>query len=394
MSLALAQTEFPAAAAQVVTPLSDAEFKRALTDALPGLRVYGRNLTRDAERADDLAQETALKAWQARANFEAETNFRGWLYSILRNTHTSQMRRSGRMAEWDDIAAERIMATPPNQEDHIRLGEMEAMLGRLRPEQSDAIISMALFGQGFEEIAAARGAPVGTIKAQCARGREALRKMSEGIMSASQAGRTPRPLKLLEKAQTIPRILTLNKLKACMRAHYTATGEWPLARDEYIQYGPYAGEIKWSYVPDCLKNGMNGLPKGHTFQSLRKEVQKAVLGVEGTRSKETPLEIGKIKACMRAHFEATGQWPQSNQKGVIEYGPYKEMLRWDSVSPYLGQGKRGLPKGHTFTSLRDEAQREIMGEVARPPRGAAAHKRHRSKGAAVIAFHVPEAVAA
>ena len=72
---------------------------------IPHLRAFGRSLSGSRDLADDLVQETLLKAWAARKRFQAGTNMRAWTFIILRNLFLSQMRRARFKGEWDDITA-------------------------------------------------------------------------------------------------------------------------------------------------------------------------------------------------------------------------------------------------------------------------------------------------
>ena len=85
---------------------------------IPFLRAFARSLTGNQEGADDLAQETLVKAWQSRATFIPGTNLKAWLFTILRNQFYSDRRRAWRQAPWDQDAAERI---PGGGEDQILL---------------------------------------------------------------------------------------------------------------------------------------------------------------------------------------------------------------------------------------------------------------------------------
>ena len=72
--------------------LSPSQFKQQLTEAIPHLRAFGRSLSGDRDVADDLVQDTLLKAWAARDRFIAGTSMRAWTFVILRNTFFSSMR--------------------------------------------------------------------------------------------------------------------------------------------------------------------------------------------------------------------------------------------------------------------------------------------------------------
>ena len=109
-------------------PLPDAEFKDELAQVIPHLRAFGRSLSGSRDLADDLVQETLLKAWAARKRFQAGTNMRAWTFIILRNLFLSQMRRARFKGEWDDVTASKILAAPASQDRHVELGDMQRAL--------------------------------------------------------------------------------------------------------------------------------------------------------------------------------------------------------------------------------------------------------------------------
>ena len=74
--------------------LTDSEFKTLLAGVIPHLRAYGRSLSGNADLADDLTQDTMVKAWASRDRFERGTSIKAWTFVILRNTFLSQMRRN------------------------------------------------------------------------------------------------------------------------------------------------------------------------------------------------------------------------------------------------------------------------------------------------------------
>lgn len=97
----------PDPSADAVPRLDDAAFKTELAAAIPHLRAYGRSLAGDIDRADDLVQDTMLKAWASRERFAAGTSMKAWTFVILRNVFLSQMRRQKFHGEYDAVAAER-----------------------------------------------------------------------------------------------------------------------------------------------------------------------------------------------------------------------------------------------------------------------------------------------
>ncbi|MDF0489100.1 sigma-70 family RNA polymerase sigma factor [Sphingomonas sp. H39-1-10] len=169
--------EAPAAVEHVA--LSDKDFKAQLAQVIPHLRAFGRSLSGSRDLADDLVQETLMKAWAARQRFQAGTNMRAWTFIILRNLYLSQMRRARFKGEWDDLVADRILAAPASQDRHVELGDMQRALLHLPQPQREALILVGAGGFAYEEAAEICGVAVGTIKSRVARGRVAL----EALMS-------------------------------------------------------------------------------------------------------------------------------------------------------------------------------------------------------------------
>ncbi len=161
--------------------LSDPEFKQQLAQVIPHLRAFGRSLSGNRDLADDLVQETLLKAWAARKRFQAGTNMRAWTFIILRNLYLSQMRRARFKGEWDDLVADRLLAAPASQDKHVELADMQRALLHLPQPQREALILVGAGGFAYEEAAEICGVAVGTIKSRVARGRVAL----EALMSGS-----------------------------------------------------------------------------------------------------------------------------------------------------------------------------------------------------------------
>jgi len=170
--------ESPHASAEGEVPehvsLSDPEFKTQLAQVIPHLRAFGRSLSGSRDLADDLVQETLLKAWAARKRFQAGTNMRAWTFIILRNLYLSQMRRARFKGEWDDLVADRLLAAPASQDRHVELSDMQRALLHLPQPQREALILVGAGGFAYEEAAEICNVAVGTIKSRVARGRVAL----------------------------------------------------------------------------------------------------------------------------------------------------------------------------------------------------------------------------
>lgn len=150
------------------------EFRDELIAAIPGLRAFGISLTGRSDRADDLVQETLMKAWKHHESFEAGTNLKAWLYTILRNEFYSQVRkRSREIEDADGIHASRV-ATPPEQFGHLDVADLKTALTALPDDQREAIILVGASGFSYEEAAEICNVAVGTIKSRVNRARTRL----------------------------------------------------------------------------------------------------------------------------------------------------------------------------------------------------------------------------
>jgi RNA polymerase sigma factor (sigma-70 family) len=155
----------------------DADFKAELVTLVPQLRAFARSLCGHRDLADDLVQESMLKAWGARNRFQAGTNLRAWTFVILRNIFLSQKRRARFTGAWDDSLAARVLSMPPSQEHNLQVGDMQRALLCLPVPQREALILVAAGDFSYEEAAQICSCAVGTIKSRVARARKALERM-------------------------------------------------------------------------------------------------------------------------------------------------------------------------------------------------------------------------
>lgn len=191
--------DLPQALPEERVPLPDGEFKAQLAQVIPHLRAFGRSVSGSRDLADDLVQETLLKAWAARARFQAGTNMRAWTFIILRNLYLSQMRRSRFRGEWDDLVADRILAAPAGQDKQVELGDMQRALLHLPQPQREALILVGAGGFAYEEAAEICGVAVGTIKSRVARGRVALETLlTDGSLPSRRTHTNPPGRTVLE----------------------------------------------------------------------------------------------------------------------------------------------------------------------------------------------------
>ena len=154
-------------------------FKREMLNVVPHLRAFARGLCGRADFADDLVQETLLKAWAAQARFEPGTSMRAWTFVILRNVYLSELRRNRFRGEYDETQAERILTAPAGQEGPLHLSDLHRALLTLPPERREALLLVGAGGFSYEEAAEICGCAVGTIKSRVGRARAALAAMIE-----------------------------------------------------------------------------------------------------------------------------------------------------------------------------------------------------------------------
>ncbi len=155
----------------------EAAFMRDLTALIPQLRAFARSLTGHVAEADDLAQETVLKAWKSRQGFEPGTNLKAWTFMILRNQFYSDKRRAWRSSQLDPEVAERTLVATDDPSSAMELNDMRQALNKLPSAQREALILVGAGGMSYEEAAAVCGCRVGTVKSRVSRGRDALQAL-------------------------------------------------------------------------------------------------------------------------------------------------------------------------------------------------------------------------
>lgn len=174
------------------TSLSDNEFKTLLAGVIPHLRAYGRSLSGNPDLADDLTQDTMVKAWASRDRFERGTSIKAWTFVILRNTFLSQMRRNKFRGEYDESAVERTLSTPASQEDSGEMADLQRGLMELPQDQREALILVGAGGLSYEEAASICDCALGTMKSRVSRARAALEEiMTRGQFAQKRADAPP-----------------------------------------------------------------------------------------------------------------------------------------------------------------------------------------------------------
>lgn len=161
------------------------EFRDQLIAAIPGLRAFGLSLTARSDQADDLVQETLMKAWNHQNSFEQGTNLRAWLYTILRNEFYSQIRKRRREVEDADGEYAGKVATVGGQESNLDMADLRIALAKLPEDQREAIILVGASGFSYQEAARISGAAIGTVKSRVSRARNRLAVLLGGDRAAA-----------------------------------------------------------------------------------------------------------------------------------------------------------------------------------------------------------------
>lgn len=150
---------------------------------IPALRAFAWSLSHNGSDADDLVQDTLIKAWTNRDKFEPGTNLRAWLFTILRNTYyTNVLRRRREVRDETGEYASNLKAAP-TQDWSVAMHALQTALAQLPDEHREALILVGAAGLSYEEAAEICGCALGTIKSRVNRARARLLK----IMDAEDA---------------------------------------------------------------------------------------------------------------------------------------------------------------------------------------------------------------
>lgn len=163
-----------------------------LPEHLPSLRAFAISLTRNLAEADDLVQDTIVKAWSNFDRFQPGTDLRAWLFTILRNTFYSDRRKKRReVADPDGIHAQGLFEKP-GHDGRLAFGDFTRAFDQLSAEHREVLILVGANGYSCEQAAEMMGVAIGTVKSRTNRARARLAQLlhleeGEDILGADAA---------------------------------------------------------------------------------------------------------------------------------------------------------------------------------------------------------------
>jgi RNA polymerase sigma-70 factor (ECF subfamily) len=184
-----APTPNPADGTSTKTLWERRAFEKQLLNIIPDLRAFARFLAGNPTEADDLVQDTVVRALNAYDHFDLNTNIKAWTFTILRNIRINSYRK--RRFEELDEATMATMSAKANQEDTLELKEVLHALESLPTAQREVISLVRASGLSYEEAAEIMGCKLGTIKSRVNRADAALRAALGADFRGPRAARHP-----------------------------------------------------------------------------------------------------------------------------------------------------------------------------------------------------------
>jgi RNA polymerase sigma-70 factor, ECF subfamily len=151
------------------------EFNEQIKAAIPALRRYARALTRDAETADDIVQDTLVRALRSEHLFHGGDT-RAWLYTILTNLNRNRLRSLSRRPVLAPIKDSDAMTGGPDGSGR----DISRALDELAEDQRSALLLVVLEGLTYREVAEMQGVPIGTVMSRLARARAQIKAYLDG----------------------------------------------------------------------------------------------------------------------------------------------------------------------------------------------------------------------
>ena len=148
-----------------------------LVNHLGSLRAFAISLCRNVTAADDLVQDTIIKAWTNIDKFQPGTNMKAWLFTILRNTYFSGLRKTRREVPDPDGIHAASLITKPDHDGRLAFADFRRAFDQLSPEHREVLILVGASGFTTEEASEMIGVAVGTVKSRTNRARKRLAEL-------------------------------------------------------------------------------------------------------------------------------------------------------------------------------------------------------------------------
>lgn len=179
------------------------DFTELLEAQIPRLRRYARALVHEPNGADDLVQDTLVRALAKQHRWQAGTNLRAWLFTLMHNQFVNNVRRFNRastMVDVDEVSSTLVAVADPTSSCQMR--ELDQALARLPVEQREVLLLVGLEGVRYDEAAEILRVPIGTVRSRLFRGRESLRRLL-GMDEEAAANIPPAQAAMARRRQSI-----------------------------------------------------------------------------------------------------------------------------------------------------------------------------------------------
>jgi RNA polymerase sigma-70 factor (ECF subfamily) len=157
---------------------STADFTSLVSPRMPDLRRYAASLTRDPVDAEDLLQETMMRAYCKFHLWQPGTNLMAWMVVMMRRIFLSKFVGPAKRATSQFPIEDCEIAVPVNQEQRVEISRVQASWPRLSHDHREVLEVVAVGGASYDEAATTLGVPVGTIRSRLGRARQSLRQLS------------------------------------------------------------------------------------------------------------------------------------------------------------------------------------------------------------------------
>lgn len=150
-------------------------FREDVVEIMPRLRGYARSLCGgNPDLADDLVQETLIRALRSQHQFKPGTNFDAWMFTILRNVFFTAVKRQQNYVDIDTFVDGYLLKTDARQSDRLEFRALQHAFSKLNAAQREILVLTAIDQLDYETIAQRLGCRVGTVKSRVNRARERL----------------------------------------------------------------------------------------------------------------------------------------------------------------------------------------------------------------------------